>query len=160
MLDTGYVCASIFFLLITAQMYSRMLTVSGLAAESSVFITSLPIPPIAIIWMFMAVIIVAGCFLDSTSILLICIPLMLPVVKVLSMDLIWFGIIAVVAVEMGLLTPPFGMSVFAIKAVLREECTVGEVFSGSMPFLAMMFLTLIFLVHYPWISLYLVSFMG
>jgi TRAP-type C4-dicarboxylate transport system permease large subunit len=66
----------------------------------------------------------------------------------------------VVAVEMGLLTPPFGMSVFAIKAVLRDECTVGEVFSGSMPFLGMMLITLVLLVHYPWISLYLVGFMG
>jgi C4-dicarboxylate transporter DctM subunit len=160
MLDTGYVCASIFFLLITAQMYSRMLTVSGLAAQSSTFITSLPVSPLTIIWMFMFIAIIAGCFLDSTSILLICVPLMLPVVKALNMDLIWFGVVMVVAVEMGLLTPPFGMSVFAIKAVLRDECTVGEVFMGSMPFLVMMFVCLILLVHYPWISLYLVKFMG
>ena len=160
MMDTGYVCASIFFLLITAQMYSRMLTVSGLAAKSSTFITSLPVSPLTVIWMFMFIAIIAGCFLDSTSILLICVPLMLPVVKALNMDLIWFGVVMVVAVEMGLLTPPFGMSVFAIKAVLRDECTVGEVFLGATPFLGMMFVCLIFLVHYPWISLYLVNFMG
>jgi tripartite ATP-independent transporter DctM subunit len=159
-LDTGYVCASIFFLLITSQMYSRMLTVGGLAEKTSAFVVSLSLPPIMILWMFVIVFIIAGAFLDSSSILLICIPLMLPILKALNMDLIWFGVIAVVAIEMGLLTPPFGMAVFAIKAVLRDECTVAQVFVGALPFLIMMFVCLVLLVHIPWFSLYLIQFMG
>ena len=159
LLETGYVSASIFFLLISAQMYSRMLTISGLAAKSSALILSLQVPPLMIVDLFLCTFIVLGAILDSTSIMLICIPLMLPTLKALGVDLIWFGIILVVAVEMGLLTPPFGMVVYAMKSTLMDEATIEDIFAGAFPFLLMTMIVLIFLVAFPKISTWLPSMM-
>lgn len=159
LLETGYITASIFLLLITAQMYSQMLTISGLAAKSGEFIASLSLPPIMIILMFVLVFLALGTILDSTSILLVCIPLMIPSVKILGFDMIWFGIVAVVAVEIGLVTPPFGMVVFAMKSVLMDEATIEDIFAGSIPFLIMMGFVLILLMIFPWISTWLPSHM-
>jgi C4-dicarboxylate transporter DctM subunit len=155
LMETGYVTASIFFLLIAAQMYSKMLAISGLASWVSEFCSSLPVPPIVIIIFFMLIYIVMGTVLDSISMLLITIPLMMPVVRALGLDPIWFGIICVVAIEMGLLTPPFGLVVYTMKAALGEDVTIEEIFLGAFPFLVMMLVFLIFLVAFPSISLWL-----
>lgn len=160
LLETGYTTASIFFLLISAQMYSRMLTVSGLPSETSKMVTSLAVPPIMIIIMFIVIFIILGAILDSSSILLVTIPLMMPVVKTLQYDVIWFGIVSVVAVEMGLLTPPFGMVVYAMKSSLIDEATIEEIFSGSFPFLLMIVFVLALLVAVPWLSLWLPGLMN
>lgn len=93
--------------------------------------------------------------LDSISMLLITIPLMIPVVRTLGLDPVWFGIICVVAIEMGLLTPPFGLVVYTMKAALGDEVTIEEIFMGSFPFLLMMLVFLICLVAFPSISLWL-----
>lgn len=155
LMETGYVTASIFFLLISAQMYSRMLAISGLASWVSEFCASLPVPPIVIIIFFMLIYIVMGTVLDSISMLLITTPLMIPVVRTLGLDPIWFGIICVVAIEMGLLTPPFGLVVYTMKAALGEDVTIEEIFLGAFPFLVMMVVFLIFLVAFPSITLWL-----
>ena len=157
--ETGYSTASIFLLLITAQMYSRMLTLSGLPAVVSDWASQLPVPPIVVILMFMFIFVVLGAFLDSTSILLVCIPLMQPVVELFHYDLIWFGIISVVTIEMGLLTPPFGMVVYAMKSAMGEEVTVEQIFYGSAPFLLIMVVTVALLIAFPQISTFLPSLM-
>jgi len=159
LLETGYVTASVFLLLIGAQMYSRMLAISGMAAKFNLFITSLPFPPTIIILMFVLVFILLGAILDSTSILLVCIPLMIPTVQTLGFDLIWFGIVSVVAVEMGLLTPPFGMVIYAMKAVLTDDTTIEDMFRGAFPFLIMIFVVLLIIIAFPWLSTYLPSLM-
>lgn len=155
LLETGYTTASIFFLLISAQMYSRMLTVSGLPSETSKFVTALAVPPIVVIIMFVVIFLILGAILDSSSILLVCIPLMLPVIHTLNYNIIWFGIVSVVAVEMGLLTPPFGMVVYAMKSSLEEDVTIEEIFMGSFPFLLMIAFVLSLLILFPWLSVWL-----
>lgn len=159
LLETGYSTASIFFLLITAQMYSRMLTISGLPGKVSAFVTAMPVAPILIILMFMGIFFILGAFLDSTSILLVTIPLMMPAITTLNYNLIWFGIVAVVAVETGLLTPPFGMVVYAMKATLGDQTTIEEIFAGSFPFLIMMLIVLAILIAFPGLSTWLPSLM-
>jgi TRAP-type mannitol/chloroaromatic compound transport system permease large subunit len=90
-----------------------------------------------------------GTILDSASILVVSMPLMVPVLNALNIDLIWFGILCIIAVEMGLLTPPFGMIAYGMPAVLGPECTISDVFIGSAPFLVMMLLVLTLLVLCP-----------
>ena len=155
LVETGYVTASIFFLLISAQMYSRMLAISGLAGRVAEFCSTLPVPPVVIIILFMIIFIVMGTVLDSISMLLITVPLMTPVVRSLGLDPIWFGVISVVAIEMGLLTPPFGLVVYTMKAALGDEVTIEDIFIGSFPFLIMMLVFLILLVAFPAITLWL-----
>lgn len=155
--EIGRTTASIFLLLIAAQMYSRMLTISGLAAKMSVWAAGLPVPPIVIIAMFIVVFMLLGMIIDSVSILLLTIPIMFPVAVKLGYDPIWFGMVSIVAIEIGLLTPPFGMVVFAMKSSLGGSVKIEDIFVGSIPFLFMLGLALLIIIAYPPLSTWLPS---
>ncbi len=155
LLDTGRTCAAIFLLLIAAQIYSKALTLSGLPAAVSAWVLGLGLDPIVVILAFVLVILILGCFIDSVSILLLTMPIMVPVVTALGYDLIWFGMVAIVAVEIGLLTPPFGMVVFAMKASLPPDVKVEEIFAGVMPFIVALFAALGLLIAFPGMSTFL-----
>lgn len=161
LLETGITTGSVLFLLISAQMYSRMLAMTGVVSMVGKAVTELPLPHMAIIVIFILVWIALGCILDSTSILLLTIPLMVPIVRSFGMDLVWFGIVGIVAIETGLLTPPFGMSVYTIKSSMKaseggDEMTLVDIFAGSMPFLLMMFLCIALMLVFPGIVTLLV----
>ena len=155
-METGYTTASIYFLIITAAMYSRMLTISGLPSLISGYVAALDVAPLVIIIAFCMIFIVLGAFLDGTSIMVLSIPLMYPIVTGLGFDAIWFGVLTVFACEMGLLTPPFGLCVFVVKSAVECECTVEDIFFGAFPFLIMMTLVLCLLLVFPGITLWLV----
>lgn len=157
LIETGYTSASVLFLLIAAQMYSRMLAMSGLLNSIQNFINNLSASPYVILFVFICILLVLGMILDSTSILLITMPIMLPIVNSMGMDLIWFGIIAVVVVEMGLLTPPFGMVVYSMKSAIGDKASIEDIFRGSFPFLVMMAVTVFILILFPSLSLWLPS---
>jgi tripartite ATP-independent transporter DctM subunit len=159
LLDGGQTTASIFLLLICAQMYSRMLTISGLASRISEGATSLPVPPWVIIAGFLVVWLILGCIIDSTSIILLTIPIMHPVALKLGYDPIWFTIVAIVTIEIGLLTPPFGMVVFSMKSALGDEAKIEEIFAGSTPFLLMLAVALAIIMAFPILSTFLPSLM-
>lgn len=155
LIETGYTTASVLFLLIAAQMYSRMLSMSGIGGLLQDIVAGLNVPNIIIILIFVVIIILLGMILDSTSILLVTMPLMVPIVSAMGYDLIWFGIITVVAVEMGLLTPPFGMVIFSMKSALGSQASIEELFKGAFPFLIMMIITLLILIFIPSIVTFL-----
>ncbi|MCX5914802.1 MAG: TRAP transporter large permease, partial [Deltaproteobacteria bacterium] len=152
LMDGGRTFASIFLLLICAQMYSRMLTISGLATKISVWATTLPVPPIVIIGGFIVVFLILGCIIDSASIILLTIPIMHPVALKLGYDPIHFAILSIVAIEIGLLTPPFGMVVFAMKSSLGDKVSIEEIFQGSTPFMMLLFASLMIIWAVPILS--------
>ena len=91
-----------------------------------------------------------GTILDSGSIMLILVPLMYPILVSLNIDLIWFGILTVIAVEVGLLTPPLGISVFVIKSSLDDKSiSLGDIFLGAAPFAVMMVVVLFLVITFP-----------
>ncbi|MFC3614333.1 TRAP transporter large permease [Lutimaribacter marinistellae] len=148
--DTGLVTAAICFLIIAAQMYSRMLALSGVPAGFGEFVASAEIGYWGVILAYVALVIVMGTILDSSSIMLILVPLMLPVLSVMQVDLIWFGIVTIIAVEIGLLTPPFGISVFVIKSALDDPAiSLGDIFRGAAPFALMMLVLLALVLAFP-----------
>lgn len=148
--DTGLVTASVCFLIIAAQMYSRMLALSGVPNEFGAFVATADIGFWGVIIAYVLLVIAMGTILDSSSIMLILVPLMLPVVQPMGVDLIWFGIVTVIAVEIGLLTPPFGISVFVIKSTLDDATiSLGEIFRGAAPFALMMAFVLILVLVFP-----------
>jgi C4-dicarboxylate transporter DctM subunit len=155
LLDTGKACASIFFLLITAQMYSRMLTLSRLPETLTNWASALNVPGLAILLAFVVVLIILGCIIDSVSILLLTMPIMVPIAATLGYDKVWFGMIAIVTIELGLLTPPFGMVVFAMKASLPPDVRIEEIFLGSAPFFVVLLLALALVIAFPQISLFI-----
>jgi tripartite ATP-independent transporter DctM subunit len=155
MLECGKTVAVVFFLLIAAQMYSRMLTLSGVPTAISAWAVTATDTPLLIIIGFMGVLLILGCLIDSVSILLLTMPIMAPVAFHLGYDPIWFGIVVIVTVEIGLITPPFGMVVFAMKASLPDDVLLEDIFMGSMPFLIMLFGAVALLVAFPQITLWL-----
>jgi TRAP-type mannitol/chloroaromatic compound transport system permease large subunit len=102
------------------------------------------------------VLVILGMVLDSTSILLILLPLALPVVGELGGNLIWFGIVTVIGIEIGLLTPPLGLSVYVIKSSIDDDSiTLGTIFSGAFPFVLITLAVTILLMAFPQLSLML-----
>ncbi|MEM9010005.1 MAG: TRAP transporter large permease subunit [Pseudomonadota bacterium] len=156
LVETGLVTASISFLIIAAQMYSRMLAFSGVPAGFAEGITTAEIGFWGTVLIYVLVVIALGMILDSSSIMLILVPLMLPVVTGMGVDLIWFGIVTVIAVEIGLLTPPFGISVYVIKSTLDDpSVTLGQIFLGAAPFAAIMAIVLALVMVFPGLATFL-----
>ena len=154
LLETGKACGAIFFLLVTAQMYSRMLTLSRLPDTLTIWATGLEVPAIVVVLAFVLVLLVLGCIIDSVSILLLAMPIMVPVIMNLGYDPIWFGMVAILTIELGLITPPFGMVVFAMRASLTEPVSVEEIFRGVLPFFAILLVALALVIAIPGISLF------
>jgi tripartite ATP-independent transporter DctM subunit len=159
LLDAGQMTASIFLLLICAQMYSRVLTMSGLAGNITQWVGALAIPPMFIVFGFIVVFLLLGCILDSTSIIILTIPLMHPIAMNLGYDPLWFAIVSILAIEIGLLTPPFGMVVFAMKSAIGKTVQVEEIFAGALPFILLLGVSLGIIIAFPKLSTWLPSLM-
>lgn len=156
-LETGYITASILFLIIAANLYARMLTLSTIPMQATSLIASFELQLVAFVLVYIVLVILLGMILDSVSIMLVILPIAIPVVTALGGDLIWFGIISIIAIEIGLLTPPFGLSVFVVKGALPPGfVTLGEIFRGAAPFVLVMLAVTLLLVFFPAIALMLV----
>lgn len=157
LLETGQVTASITFLLIAAHMYSRLLALTGLPGAMADLLEVYNLGLVAVLILYLIAIILLGTILDSASILLILVPLILPVVMPLGVDLVWFGIITIIAVEVGLLTPPLGVACFVIKSNL-EDRRIGltDIFAGAGPFAIVMVLMTALVLAVPELALFLV----
>lgn len=152
--ETGHITASICFLIIAATMYSRMLALTGLPSFLTAWIVSMDVGVYGFLFFYVAVLVLLGTILDSSSTMLITVPLALPVAMSLDIDLIWFGIITVLAVEIGLLTPPMGLSVFVVKGSLDDpSIPLKDIFVGSAPFAVLMLLALLLIIIFPGIAL-------
>ena len=156
LLDTGNVTVSILFLIIAANIFTRMLAMSNMPQFLIQTLNNMSLGPYAFIAIYLVIVLALGTIVDSVSIMLICLPLVLPIAEGFGMNLIWFGIVTIVAVEVGLLTPPFGLSAFVVKSTLNDpRVSLGDIFKGSLPFVAMMGAMLILLVLFPSLSLVL-----
>ena len=102
---------------------------------------------------YVLLMLVLGTLLDTASIILIVVPLFLTLIEAMNMSLVWFGIVTVIGAEIGLLTPPLGISCFVIKASLNDpRISLKDVFLGALPFAFIMLLVLIILINYPILS--------
>ena len=155
-IETGHVTAAITFLLIAAHMYSRMLALTGLPNAMTDLLAAYNLGLVGILILYLIAIVLLGTILDSASILLIVIPLILPVVAQFGVDLVWFGIITIIAVEIGLLTPPLGVACFVIKSNLDDQrITLSDIFAGAAPFALIMVVMTALVLAFPWIALIL-----
>jgi tripartite ATP-independent transporter DctM subunit len=152
--EAGYVTVSILFLILGARIFGQMLAMSGLPQGLSALAAGAGFGLAGFVLLYVALAIVLGFMLDSVSIMVITLPFAIPVVKALGGDLIWFGVVAVVAVEIGLLTPPFGISVYVVKSTLDDQrIGLRDIFAGAFPFVVVMALVTLLLVAVPQLSL-------
>ena len=154
MRETGQVTVTILFLIISASTFSRMLALTGLPSDMAGYLAGLGLGLAGFLSGYLLLLIVLGTVLDSTSILLILLPLALPVVTELGGNLIWFGVVTVIGVEIGLMTPPLGLSVYVIKSSLNDpDISLGAIFAGSFPFVVITFVVTVLLMAFPGLSL-------
>jgi tripartite ATP-independent transporter DctM subunit len=157
--ETGHVTVSVSFLIICANVYTRMLAMSGTPQAMVDWMAAAGLGVVAFMLLYLLLILLLGTIIDSSSIMLIVLPLMLPIAQQFGLNLIWFGVVTVVAVEVGLLTPPFGLSVYVIKSTLDDRLgiSLSDIFRGTGPFTLTMLVVLGLLVSFPQISLVLLK---
>ncbi|MGX1101188.1 TRAP transporter large permease subunit [Amorphus sp. MBR-141] len=154
LLEAAEISAAILFLIIAANLYSRMLTLTTIPQSVAGWIVAADLSLTAFLAIYLVILIVLGMFLDSVSIMLVVLPLMLPVVVALDGDLVWFGVVTTIAVEIGLLTPPFGLAAYVVRGTLPPgTASLAEIFAGCVPFVVAMILVTIVLMAFPAISL-------
>lgn len=155
--ETGSVSVGILILLLAAGFYSRMLSVAGIPVAISEFVHDAGLGPYGFLSLYVLILLMLGMILDSSSILLIMTPVAAPIAAALDFNLIHFGVITVLAVEIGLLTPPFGISVFTVKSTLNDpKVSVESIFAGTLPYVGVMLLVLLLVAIFPFMSIALV----
>ncbi len=152
-IETGYITASILFLITMASLYSRMLGFAGLPNELEALLEHYNLGFFGIMVIYVILMLFLGTLLDTASIILIVVPLFITLIESMGYSLVWFGIVTVIGAEIGLLTPPLGISCFVIKATLNDpEISLKDVFLGALPFAVIMLFVLILLIRYPILS--------
>ncbi|OOV88174.1 TRAP transporter large permease [Oceanospirillum linum] len=154
MTDTGRTTAMLFGVLIGALVFSDFINRAGLPDALLDFVTSLDISPMGVILVILAIYIVLGMVFESLSMMLLTVPIFYPLVQSLGFDLVWFGIVVVVVTEISLITPPVGMNVFVLSAVLRDV-KPGTIFKGVTPFWMADIVRLVLITFIAQIALFL-----
>ena len=151
--------ATIFFILIAAFLFQYFLAVSQMSQLLADFLTSLPVGPLGVVIVILAFYIIIGMFIDEIAIMLLTVPIVFPVVVGLGFDPIWFGVLVVVTVQIGLIAPPVGIICFIMDNMVPDIGLV-NIYKGAMPFVIADLFWLALLVAFPSISLVLVKLMG
>jgi C4-dicarboxylate transporter DctM subunit len=157
LVETGHITASILFLIVAASMYSRMLGFAGLPTLFQAWLDEQGYGVLALMMIYIPMLLLLGTIIDTASMILIVAPLFLPAIEALGLDLVWFGIVTVIAAEIGLLTPPLGISCFVIKSTLNDpSIKLSDIFAGAFPFAVIMLLVLFAIIAWPQLSLALI----
>lgn len=146
--------AMIFLILIGAEIFALFLGVSKLPMMMVEVISGLALNRYIVLTVILLLYIILGCVLDGIAMIILTIPILFPVILDLGFDPIWFGVLMVIVLEMGLITPPVGMNVYIIKGVARDV-PIGVIFKGIVPFLIATFVALIIILIFPEIALYI-----
>lgn len=159
LLETARTTAMIFLILIAAEMYGSFLAVSGLTRTLTDALASAPISPYLVLLAILAFYLVGGCVMDSLSMILITVPVFYPVLSSLDFGLshdgfsVWFGILSLILVEMGLITPPVGLNAYVINSLARD-IPITQTFRGVLPFLASDLVRVALIIAFPAIALW------
>ena len=154
LVETGHISANILFLITAASMYSRMLGLAALPNELSALLETYELTFFGLMVAYVVLMLFLGTLIDTASIILIVVPLFLPIIELMGLSPVWFGIVTVIGAEIGLLTPPLGLSCFVIKSALgNPDITLKDVFLGALPFAMVMLAVLALIIAYPQISI-------
>jgi tripartite ATP-independent transporter DctM subunit len=157
LVESAATTAMMFSILIGALLFANFVNITSMPSELLAFTDRFAAYPVLVIVAICLIYVLLGCVLESLSMMLLTVPLFYPVVAHLGFDLVWFGIIVVVAIEISLITPPVGLNVFVLRSVLPDIPT-RTIFRGVLPFVAMDVVRLGILVAFPAITLYLTQF--
>lgn len=154
LLDTVKTTSMVFLILMGALVFGPFLALSGLPGKIAEWLTALDLPRYAILAIIMFIYMILGMFLEGFAMLVLTLPIVIPIIKALNFDLIWFGVIMVVVLEMGLISPPVGINCFVVKGLV-PDVPMKKVFLGIAPFWFAMIVCVIILTIFPEIALFL-----
>lgn len=156
--ETVRTTAAVFTILIGALLFGYFLTITQTPQKVTAFLTGLGLGKYGVLILIMVMYLVLGCIMDAMAMIILTIPIVFPVIKALGFDPIWFGVIIVMTVELGLIHPPVGMNVFVIKSVIKDV-RISTIFYGVLPFVATDILRLAILIAFPILATFLPSHM-
>lgn len=159
LIETGMTTGMIFVVTFGAVIFSNFVNLAGFTRAMSDFLIALDWSPVMIVVMICVLYLIMGCVFDSLAMLILTVPIFAAILKPMGVDMIWFGIVCVIAVELGLITPPIGLNVFVVAASVRDV-NVWTVFRGVWPFVLAMAVLLILVLLVPGVALWLPSLMG
>ena len=154
LVETGQVTGMIFMLIIGSTIFGSFIAISELPFWLSDFVGGLPFPPVVIMIMILAVYVITGFFMDVIAVIVLTVPIIHPLLLTMGIDPIWFGVLVVLTIMIGGVTPPVGVLVFTVAGMVKDA-TIDEIFRGVWPFLIAMIIALILLIVFPQISLFL-----
>lgn len=149
--------SSIFMVVIGTVLLGKMMALTGVPEVISKWLLGMGGDQLTVVLMVVVLYLILGCFLDSISILLLTMPIVMPIARAVGADLIWFGIILVKLLEIGLVTPPVGLNVYVMKSALGSLIPLSTIFRGITWFVVADMITLILIVAFPWLTLILPS---
>jgi tripartite ATP-independent transporter DctM subunit len=159
LLQATRTAAAVFTVLIGALLFGYFLTITQTPQKLTEFLTGLGVGRYGVLALIMLMYLVLGCLMDAMAMIILTVPIIFPVVTALGFDPIWFGVIIVMTVELGLIHPPVGMNVFVIKSVVKDV-SFTTIFKGVLPFVATDIVRLVILIAFPVIALWLPARMG
>jgi C4-dicarboxylate transporter DctM subunit len=151
--------AAVFTVLIGALLFGYFLTITQAPQRLTEFLTGLGIGRYGVLALMMVTFLILGSLMDAMAMIILTVPIVFPVITAMGFDPIWFGIIIVMTVELGLIHPPVGMNVFVIKSVVKDV-SFTTIFKGVLPFIVTDILRLTILIAFPIIALWLPQHMG
>jgi len=156
LLEATRTTAAVFTVLIGAILFGYFLTITQTPQKVTEFLTGLGLGRYGVLALIMVMYLVLGCLMDALAMIILTVPIIFPVIKELGFDPIWFGVIIVMTVELGLIHPPVGMNIFVIKSVV-EDVKISTIFYGVLPFIITDLLRLVLLISFPILALWLPS---
>ncbi len=159
-IGTVEITVMVFVIIVGSISFSRILASSGALKGIVELAVSLPVHPMMVIILTQLVVVFLGCFIDCGSIVMITIPMFMPIVNALGYNPLWFGTIMVLNIQLGLITPPFGLDVYTMKALAPSDVTLTDCFRSSMPFMSLGYLVVILIMIFPQIALWLPGMMA
>jgi len=157
--DSASTTAMLFVILIGATVFATFVNYTTMPMDLKEFVTSMDVSPVVVIIAICVIYVILGCAMEALSMILLTVPIFFPVIVALGFDPIWFGVLIVCVVEVGLITPPVGMNVFVLRSVLPEVPS-NVMWRGVMPFVGIDLVRIAILIAFPVITLWLPQTLG
>ena len=151
--------AMVMWLLISGSAFAALLTMTGVSHFISDGLTSLGVGPLAILSMMMLITLFMGMFMDGAALIVILIPIFMPVVYQIGVDPLWFGLLFIINMTIGYITPPFGMNLFYTKGIVPPDVAMTDIFRSVLPYVVLMIIVLVLCIVFPPLLLWLPNMM-
>ena len=152
--DTLKISGMVLLIIAGAQAFSQILSFSGASQGLAEVATSLPVAPIFIVITMQIIILIMGGFMEVVSIMMITLPIFVPTILALGFDPIWFATLVLLNIEMAMITPPFGLSLFVMKGVAPPDTTIGDIYRSALPFIGCNLIAMALIIIFPQIALW------